>query len=80
MINIYLYQNLVGNAEVELDLSNYAASKSRFFKKTAIVVDTLKCAKKVDLTSLKSGIDKLVIGKLETAPVGLSKLSDVGKK
>ena len=80
MINIYLYQNLVGNAEVELDLSNYAASKSRFFKKTAIDVDTSKCAKKVDLTSLKSGIDKLVIGKLETAPVGLSKLSDVGKK
>ena len=33
MINIYLYQNLGGNAEVELDLSNYAASKSRFKKK-----------------------------------------------
>ena len=80
MINIYLYQNLGGNAEVELDLSNHAASKSRFKKKNAIDVDTSKCAKKVDLTSLKSGIDKLVIGKLETAPVGLSKLSDVGKK
>ena len=55
-------------------------AKADLKKKNAIDVDTSKCAKKVDLTSLKSGIDKLVIGKLETAPVGLSKLSDVGKK
>ena len=55
-------------------------AKADLKKKNAIDVDTSKCAKKVDLTSLKSGIDQLVIGKLETAPVGLSKLSDVGKK
>ena len=55
-------------------------AKADLKKKNVIDVDTSKCAKKVDLTSLKSGIDKLVIGKLETAPVGLSKLSDVGKK
>ena len=55
-------------------------AKADLKKKNAIDVDTSKCAKKNDLTSLKSGIDKLVIGKLETAPVGLSKLSDVGKK
>ena len=32
--------------------------------------------KDVDLASLKSKIDKLDIGKLETTPVDLSKLSD----
>ena len=41
----------------------------------AIDVDTLKFAKKVDLASLKSEIDKLDIGKLETTPVHLSKLN-----
>ena len=34
---------------------------------------------KTNLTSLKSEIDKLDIGKLETYPVDLSKLSDVVK-
>ena len=43
-------------------------------------VDTLKFAKKFDLASLKSEIDKLDIGKLETTPADLSTLSDVVKK
>ena len=54
-----------GNVEVELDLCNYA-----------IKVDLLK---KFDLLNLKSEIEKLDIGKLETAPVDLSKLCDVVK-
>ena len=43
-------------------------------------VDTLKFAKKFDLASLKSEIDKLDIGKSETTPADLSTLSDVVKK
>ena len=39
----------------------------------------MKFAKKVDLASLKSETDKLDIGKLETTPVDISKLSDVVK-
>ena len=38
-----------------------------------------KFDKKIGLTSLKSEIDKLDIGKLETTPVDISKLSDVVK-
>ena len=59
--------------KVELDLSNYATKADL---KNATGVDTLKFAKKVDLASLKSEIDKFGIGKLETTSVDLSKLSD----
>ena len=59
--------------KVELDLSNYA-TKTNFKKTTGVYAS--KFAKKVDLASLKSKIDKLDIGKLETTPVDLSKLSD----
>ena len=38
-----------------------------------------KFDKKIGLASIKSEIDKLDIGKLETTPVNLSKLSDVVK-
>ena len=41
--------------------------------------DTSKSAKKADLASLKSKIDKLGIGKLETTPVNLCKLGNVLK-
>ena len=47
-------------------------NKSRF--KNAIVVDTSKFAKKVDLASLKSEVDQLDIDKLEKAPTGLNDL------
>ena len=65
-----------GNVKIELDLSNYT-TKADFKKVTG--VDMLEFAKKVDLASLKSKIDKLDIGELETTPIDLSKLSDVVK-
>ena len=64
------------NVKVELDLSNYATKADL---KNATGVDTLKFAKKVDLATLKSEIDKFDIGKLETTSVDLSKLSDAVK-
>ena len=64
------------NVKVELDLSNYATKADL---KNAAGVDTFEFAKKVDLASLKSEIDKLDIGKLETTSVDLSKLSDAVK-
>ena len=66
---------LRGNVKVELDLPDYATKRL----KNAAGVDTSKFAKKVDLASLKSKIDKLDIGKLEFSPVDLSKPSDVVK-
>ena len=64
------------NVKVELHLSNYPTKEDL---KNAADVDTSKCAKKVDLASLKSGIDKLDIGRLKTTPVDLSKLSNLVK-
>ena len=43
-------------------------------------VDSLKFAKKFHWASLKSEIDQLDIGKLETTPADLSTLSDVVRK
>ena len=43
------------------------------------VFDTSKFAKKVDLTNLKSTVDKLDIDKLVPVPVDLSKLRDLVK-
>ena len=57
--------------KVELDLSNYA-TKADF--KTTTGVDTSKFAKKVDLTNLKSDVDKLNIDKLKNVPTDLSHL------
>ena len=57
--------------KVELDLSNYA---TKSVLKNATGVDTSKFAKKVDLASLKSNIDKLDIDKLKNIPSDLSNL------
>ena len=57
--------------KIELNVSNYA-TKSDF--KNATGVDTSKFAKKVDLASLKSFIDKLDIDKLKNVPTSLSNL------
>ena len=57
--------------KVELDLSNYA---TKSVLKNAKGVDTSKFAKKVDLASLKSNIDKLDIDKLKNIPSNLSNL------
>ena len=69
-------QSLWRNVKFELDLSNFA---TKSYLKNATGVGTWKFANKVDLSSLKSEIDELDIGKLETTPVDLSKLRDVFK-
>ena len=53
--------------KVELDLTNYVTKDNW---KNATGVDTPKFAKKVDLTSLKSEVDKLDIDKIEKVPNG----------
>ena len=79
-MNILLNQNLWGgggeNLKFELNLSNYE-TKSDLKNTTGI--DTSNFANKSDLAGLKSEIDKLDIGKLETTPIDLSKLSDLVK-
>ena len=71
-----------GKVKVELDLSNYATKADL---KNATGVDTSKFAKKVDLASLKSNVDKLDIDKLKNVPTNLSNLKskvdklDIGK-
>ena len=54
-------KSLGGRVKVELDLS----SATKVDLKTASVVYTLKSAKKVDWSNLKSNIDKLDIDKLK---------------
>ena len=61
---------------MKLDLSNYATKADL---KNTTGVDTSNFAEMSDLASLKSEIDKLDIGKLETTPVNLNKLSDAVK-
>ena len=71
-------KSLGGKVKVELFLSNYA-TKADLINTTG--VETYRnLLKKVYLASLKSEIDKLDIGKLETTPVDLKKLSDVVDK
>ena len=59
-----------GNVKVELYLYNYVTKTDL---KNAAGADTSKFAKKVDLASLKSIIEKTDIGKLETNSVDLKK-------
>ena len=58
-----------------MDLSNYAINEDL---KNSTSVDTsakfAKFAKKVDLTSLKSNVDKLGFEKLKNVPSGLNSL------
>ena len=61
-----------GNDKVELDLSSYA---TKAHLKGAVGVDTSNLAAKSDLASLKAKVDKIDIGKSNTIPVDLSKLS-----
>ena len=62
--------------EVELDLSNYATKSDL---RSEAGVDTSKCAKEVDLASLKSDVHGLDIDELKTVSVNLSNLSYVAK-
>ena len=70
------FRSFGGNIKVKADLSNYA-------KKTDIKnvknVNTSSFALKANLTSLKTEVDKLDIGKLAPVPLDLNKLSDVVK-
>ena len=54
-----------GRVKVELDLSNYATKADL---KNATGVDTSKFAKKVDLTNLKSDVDKIDVDQLKNIP------------
>ena len=55
--------------KVELDLSDYT---TKVDLKNAAGVDTSKFAKKVDLASLKSNVEKLDIDKLKIVPSNLN--------
>ena len=60
--------SLRANVKVELGLFNYATKADL---KDATDVDTSKFAKKVDLASLKSNVDKLDVDKLKNVPSGV---------
>ena len=70
------YESFGGDINVKVDLSNYG-TKSDF--KNVTEIDTSKLAAKSDLVRLKAEVDKLDIGKLETTPIDLSKLSNLVK-
>ena len=70
------YSRIKSKITVELDLSNYATKSDL---KSAAGVYTSDFSKKTDLASLKSDIDQLDVGKLETTQFYLSKLSDTVK-
>ena len=55
-------KSIVANVKLELDLSNYG-TKADF--KNATEADTSSFAKKLDLVSLKSSIDKLDYDKMK---------------
>ena len=61
----------LGKVKVELDLSNYATQTDL---KNATGIDKSSFAKKIDLTSLKSDVDKLDIDKLKNLSTNLSNL------
>ena len=68
------YERFDRNISARLDLSNYT-TKVDLTGTTG--VDTSNLAAKSDLNSLKVRVDKIDVGKLNTAPADLSKLSNV---
>ena len=70
------YEQFGRDINVTVDLSNYATKDDI---KNITHIDTSRFALKTNLTNLKTEVDKLDIEKLETAPVDLSKLSNVVK-
>ena len=70
------YKPFAGNINVAVDLSNYATKDDI---KNITHVDTSSFALKTNLANLKTEVDKLDIDKLVTAPLDLSKLSNVVK-
>ena len=71
------YGSFGRDINVRVDLSNYAIKSDL---KNAAGVDTSKFAKKVDLASLKSNIDKLDIDKLKNVPTCLNNLKSKADK
>ena len=65
-----------GKVKVELDLLNYA---TKAYLKNAAGVDTLKFAKIIDLTCLKSNVDKLDADKLKDVTSNLTSKKQVIK-
>ena len=69
-------KSVKGNIKFDLDLSNYTPKADL---QNATGVNTSNFVKKSWFSQLKSEIAELGIGKLETTPTGLSKLSDIVK-
>ena len=65
-----------GKVKVELDLLNYA---TKAYLKNAAGVDALKFAKIIDLTCLKSNVDKLDADKLKDVTSNLTSKKQVIK-
>ena len=70
------FKSFGGNFNVKIDLSNYATKTDL---KNETHVDTSSFALNLNLTSLKTEVDKLHIDKLVPVPVDLSKLSNAVK-
>ena len=66
------YEHFRGNKKVELNPSNYAPKSELKLAKGA---NTTNLAKKSDLASLKSEVNKIDSNKLEIVPTNISKLS-----
>ena len=68
--------SFAGNVNVKADISNHTTKTDL---KNVTHVDTSSFALKINLTNLKTEVDKLYIDKLATVTIDLSKLSDVVK-
>ena len=71
-----LFKKFGGNINIKVDLSNYVTKTDL---KNVTQVDILSFALKRNLANLKNEVDKLDTDKLETVPVGLSKLINFWK-
>ena len=71
LLERFTKKNWKNQIKRSLELFNYATKADL---KNATGVDTSKFAKKVDLASLKSNVEKLGIDKLKNVPTSLSNL------
>ena len=66
MSKYFLESKSLGEVKIELYLSDYATKTDL---KNATGIETSSFAKKADLASLKSNVDKLGIDKLKNVPI-----------
>ena len=66
MNKYFLESKSLGEVKIELYLSDYATKTDL---KNATGIETSSFAKKADLASLKSNVDKLGIDKLKNVPI-----------